>query len=103
MNDFRSVLAKRLANLLETVNNRIGKNYRLLTDQPDTFIAKTLELAESISNEDVMSTYLKIIVTAMKLNQPDKLSPALSSRLKETKSINLLPLRVIVNKLKNKL
>ena len=50
-----------------------------------------------------MSTYLKVIVTAMKLNQPDKLSPVLSDRLRETKSLNLLPLRVIANKLKSRL
>jgi hypothetical protein len=88
--------------LLETYNSKVGRNYKLLTDDPDKFIISTIPLIEHISSdkEPVIRTYLRIVLTAMRLNQPERLSNQLARAVRETKSMALLPLRVIVSKLK---
>jgi hypothetical protein len=48
----------------------------------------------------VLVTYLRVVVVAMRLSQPDRLSNQLARAIRETKSTALLPLRVIVAKAK---
>ena len=59
-----------------------------------------MKLADSINNEVVLRVFLKVAVLAMRLNTPDKLPDKVIKAIKETKSTNLLPLRVIVTKIK---
>ena len=87
--------------LLELYNSKVGRNYRLLTEDSDKYIIGTLPLIEHISTDKdhIIKTYLRIVLTAMKINQPDKLSNQLAKAIRETKSTALLPLRVIVSKI----
>ena len=98
--DYGRILSHKMAELLEYYNTKMGRNYKLLTDEPDKFIISTLPLIEHIDNERIISTYLKVVLVAMKFSQPDKLSNQLARALKDTKSLALLPLRVIVAKVK---
>lgn len=59
----------KLVELLEFHNKKLGKSYRLLTDEPDKFIISTLSLIESIKNEQVIYGYLRIVLTALNLQQ----------------------------------
>ena len=68
--DYKAVILGRLAQLLENVNSKLGKNYRMLGNNADKFICDSLRYIERTDNEVVLRTFLKIVVTALRLNHP---------------------------------
>jgi hypothetical protein len=98
--DYNRVVTQKMVQLLEYYNKKLGRSYRLLGDEAEKVVIGTLNLIENISSESVISAYLRIVLTALNLHHHDKLSNQLFRALRETKSMALLPLRVITAKIK---